>query len=59
MTPRKKKGVAAFVSGALFVIVGGFMMWATETPDWVGQAISIVGIVAEFLGFGLVYPDVD
>ena len=59
MTPRKKKGVASFVSGALFLIVGGFMLWATETPEWIGQALQIVGIVAEFLGFSLVYPDVD
>ena len=59
MTPRKKKGVASFVSGALFLIVGGFMLWATETPEWVGQGLQIIGIVMEFLGFSLVYPDVD
>lgn len=59
MASRKQKGVAAFVSGALFLIVGGFLLWATETPEWVGQAVQIIGIVAEFMGFSLVYPDVD
>lgn len=59
MSNRKVKGIAAFVSGIISIVLGGFFMWADVTPDWVPQALLLIGIVADFFGFKLVYPDKD
>lgn len=59
MTNRKRKGIASFVSGAIAIVLGGFFVWVDVTPDWVSQALVLVGLVADFLGFKLVYPDHD
>jgi hypothetical protein len=57
MTTRKKKGVGLLISGAVFVVAGGVFIGMPTTPDWLGPAMSLVGLVANFLGFVVVFPD--
>lgn len=59
MTPRKKRGVGFFISGAAF-IVGGFISFAfSEDPTWFATGISLVGLIASFFGFTTVFPDTE
>lgn len=59
MANRKKKGIAAFISGALFIVVGFAFYTQSVTPEWVSTGIALVGLVAETLGFKIVYPDTE
>lgn len=57
MTDRKKKGIGFLISAVAFGIAGSFLVFATQTPVWVAQALDIVAIVAAALGFVIVFPD--
>lgn len=59
MTDRKKKGIGFFVSGGLFIGVGAVFTFLAATPDWVVTVMSIIGLVANALGFKIVFPDVE
>lgn len=59
MANRKQKGIAAFISGAISIVIGVFFIRGDVTPDWVSQALIVVGLLADFFGFSLVYPDHD
>lgn len=58
MSPRKKKGIGFFISGIVFVVVGGVFVFAEATPEWVSAGMGLVGLIAEFFGFKTVFPDV-
>lgn len=57
MSPRKKKGIGFFISGAVFLVVGFVFVSMDTTPEWVSSGISLVGLIAEFFGFSTVFPD--
>jgi hypothetical protein len=57
LTPRKKKGIGFFISGAAFIVGGALAFAASEDPSWWPTAISLVGMVASFFGFTTVFPD--
>jgi len=59
MTARKKKGVSCFVSGILFLLIGGVFFATEATPDWVPTMIQVVGAVGGIFGFSFVFPDTD
>ena len=59
MTDRKKKGVGFLISGVVFAGVGVVFMNTAVTPDWVGTAVTIIGVVANALGFKIVFPDTE
>lgn len=59
MTARKKKGIGFLISGAVFVVAGGVFLGMPVTPDWLGPVMGLVGLVANFLGFVVVFPDVE
>lgn len=56
MSERKKKGLAYFISGAVFVAVG-VILWVTNTtPAWVNTVLSGIGLIGNLVGFILVLP---
>jgi len=57
MTDRKKRGIGFLISGIVFVVFGGVFIGIPATPDWLGTAVGIVGLVANALGFVTVFPD--
>lgn len=59
MTDRKKKGIGFFVSGIVFTLVGGFMVFTGAAPEWIGGLIAFLGVASEFFGFKTVFPDVE
>jgi len=59
MTDRKKKGIGFLISGVVFAGVGTIFMTMTVTPDWVGQVVMLVGVIANALGFKTVFPDME
>jgi hypothetical protein len=59
LTPRKKKGIGFFISGAVFVTAGLLSMFATEDPTWFSGAIGFIGLIASYFGFQVVFPDND
>jgi len=59
MTNRKKKGIGFLISGVVFAGVGVVFMATTVTPDWVGTVITLIGVVANALGFKTVFPDTE
>lgn len=59
MTARKKKGIVTMISGVIFIVVGAIIYGTASTPAWVGQAISIIGMVGQFFGFIFVFPDTE
>ena len=57
MTDRKKRGIGFFLSGLTFV-VGGIVSFAmSEDPTWFATGVSLVGLIATFFGFKVVFPD--
>jgi hypothetical protein len=59
MTARKKKGLATIISGVIFVAVGAIIYSTTQTPVVVGTILTIIGGIANVLGFAIVFPDTD
>jgi hypothetical protein len=59
MTPRKKKGIGFFITGAVFAVAGGAMFWTEVTPEWIATAMQVVGALAAVFGFTVVFPDYD
>ena len=59
MTSRKKKGTGFAITGALFIGVAIAFFTTEVTPEWISTAIGIIGMIAEGLGFKIVYPDND
>ena len=59
MTPRQRKAVGIGVSGALGVAAGIIMYVTTSTPEWVGLAVQIAGLVAGALGFTIALPNTE
>ena len=59
MTNRKKKGIGFLISGIVFAGVGIVFMSTAVTSDWVGTVITLIGVVANALGFKTVFPDVE
>jgi len=57
MTPRKRKGIASAITGALFLVTGGVLFFAEASPDWLPLMIQAIGMVAGLFGFKVVYPD--
>lgn len=57
MTARKKKGLGTMISGGIFIAVGAIIAFTTATPEWVPTVLSVIGLVGNALGFGLVFPD--
>lgn len=57
MSPRKKKGIGFFISGAVFLVAGFVFVSMDATPEWVASSVSLVGLIAEFFGFKTVFPD--
>ncbi len=53
MDPRKKWGIAAIVTGVLFVAIGVIVMVTTATPVWVAVAITVVDVVCSAIGLVL------
>lgn len=59
MTARKKRGITLLITGVGTTIVGGFLTFATATPDWLGLALTIAAQVASVFGFTVVFPDTE
>ena len=59
MTPRKKKGVGFFISGAAFIAGGFISVFMVEDPSWYQGAIGFIGLIAAYFGFNVVFPDND
>ena len=59
MTARKKKGIGLLISGVVFAVVGGVFIGLEVTPAWVDTALVLVGVVANALGFVVVFPDTE
>ncbi len=59
MTSRKQKGVGFAITGTVFIGVAVALFVTDVTPGWVATIITIVGMIAEGLGFNIVYPDQD
>jgi len=59
MSDRKKRGVGFLISGIVFVVTGGVFLGVEATPEWIAQAIAIIGLVANALGFATVFPDTE
>jgi hypothetical protein len=57
LTSRQKKGIGLIVSGIASVVVGGVLVAATQTPDWVIVGLDIVGAVCNIFGLIFVKPD--
>ena len=57
MTSRQKKGVGFLITAVGFGVVGAYLVFAAATPVWIGQALSIVGLVVSALGFTVVFPN--
>ena len=59
MTARQKKAVGIGVGGAAGIVAGIVMYLTTATPDWLGVAFSIVGLVGGALGFSVALPNTE
>lgn len=59
MTARKKKGIFTMVGGVVSILLGAILVGTTQTPVWIPQVLSLIGMVGEFLGFIFVFPDTD
>ena len=59
MTARKKKGIGFLISGAVFIVAGGVFVGVPTTPDWLVPVMGLVGLIANFLGFVVVFPDIE
>ena len=57
MTPRKKKGLASIIGGAVFIVSGVILFQTEVTPDWFTTAVTLVGLVANFFGLGVTLPE--
>lgn len=53
MDPRKKWGIAALVTGVVFVAVGVIVLATTTTPAWVSIALTVVDAVLTAVGIVL------
>ena len=59
MTDRKKKGIGFMVSGAVFAVAGVVFYSMPITPEWLAPAFGLIALVGNFLGFVIVFPDVE
>ena len=57
MEARKKRGIGFFIGGAICVIFGIVTFSTAEDPSWLVAIPQIVGVIAGYLGFQIVYPD--
>lgn len=57
LTPRKKKGLASIIGGAVFIVTGVVLFQTEVTPEWLNTATALIGIVANFFGLGLTLPE--
>jgi hypothetical protein len=53
MTDRKKWGIAAIVTGVVFVAVGIVVLATTTTPAWVAISLVVVDAVLSAIGIAL------
>ncbi len=56
LSQRKKVAIGFWVTGAVFIAVGG-VVWNTQVnPNWLTIALPIVALVAEAIGIGITLP---
>lgn len=58
LSTRKKKGIGFFISGVAFIAAGGVFYFLEGTPEIVPTLFSLAGLIGNFLGFKLVFPDI-
>lgn len=57
MTERKRKGIGFIVTGVVTAVVGVILVTLTQTPEWVGVALSIITAICNVIGIAFVAPD--
>ena len=59
LTPRKKRGIGFFITGGIFILFGGIVMKTVADPSWLTFIPLFVGLIAEYFGFKVVFPDIE
>ncbi|MFA5422172.1 MAG: hypothetical protein WC344_05300 [Bacilli bacterium] len=59
MTARKKTSLGYYISAGICVGLGIVFGMTDTTPEWVTQALSIIGLVATAIGIPLQVKDVE
>jgi hypothetical protein len=57
MTTRQKTGVGFMIGGGLSVTVGVVFMTLETSPIWINVLLKVVPVLAEAIGFAIVYPN--
>jgi len=56
LSTRKKTAIGFWITGAIFIVVGGIIWNTSVNPNWLTIALPIVALVAEAVGVAITLP---